>query len=424
MLDPPRFSAWWTLRLILTKRPLQERLTVFWHNHFAVSGEKVVYGPAMLEYQQVLRKNANGNFRTLLHEVSKTPAMVQYLDTQMSVKGQPNENFAREVMELFTLGVGHFTEQDVKEAARAFTGWGVHYIDLGGATPYEKILERCARQQKLAFNFCEVPALHDGGPKTVLGKTQNFSGDQMLDHLCSQARCPEFLSSKLAKWFIEPPLSTGLTLKLAKTMTESNLDLKPVLRVIAESNEFWSEKNALNRHRSPIDFYVSWFRQMGLRDVLLGLRGDVKDPFKPMKPEVRGGADALTFLMAREGFLLMHPPNVGGWEWGEAWITTSNMTMRQLLPYIIFQGEDKNRPLAQFLAARLQTEFKVKNSAEIVAALLSLFDANLPVGKLPILVEACNKLGGVDSLKDKESASTLLSKISALMVSSPEFQLC
>ena len=156
MLDPPRFAAWWSLRLLLTQRPLQERLTLFWHNHFAVSGDKVFYGPSILEYQQVLRRNASGNFRTLLHEVAKTPAMVFYLDTQMSVKGKPNENFAREVMELFTLGAGHYTEKDIQEAARAFTGWGIHYVDFGGQTPFEQIIDRCAREEKMALNFCDV----------------------------------------------------------------------------------------------------------------------------------------------------------------------------------------------------------------------------------------------------------------------------
>ncbi len=424
MLDPPRFAAWWSLRLLLTQRPLQERLTLFWHNHFAVSGDKVFYGPSVLEYQQVLRRNASGNFRTLLHEVSKTPAMVFYLDAQMSVKGKPNENVAREVMELFTLGAGHYTEKDIQEAARAFTGWGIHYVDFGGQTPFEQIIDRCAREEKMALNFCDVPALHDSGEKTILSKTAKFSGDDVLDHLCAQARCPEFISHKLAKWFIEPPISDGLKTKLAKVMSESNLEIKPMLKVIAASDEFWSDANVLKRHRSPIDYYVAWFRQLGIQPVLLGLRGEVPNPYKPMKQELRGAAEGLLFLMSREGFLLHFPPNVSGWNWGEAWITTANMTARQTFPTMILRGDDTNRPISSMIAAKLINENRVTNEMEIVKHIVEIFDAHIPDAKLPILAEAVKKLGGVEALKDKEKASILLASLSGLMVATPEYQLC
>ena len=134
MFDPPKFASWWAMRMMLTRRPLQEKLTLFWHDHFAVSAEKVADGMNMLLYQQTLRQHASGNFRTLLKEVSKTPAMIFYLDTHHSTAEHPNENFAREVMELFTLGIGHYTEKDIKEAARAIGDAFVHRrLSPGGA---------------------------------------------------------------------------------------------------------------------------------------------------------------------------------------------------------------------------------------------------------------------------------------------------
>lgn len=422
--DSTQFGSWWALRMLMTRRPLQERLTLFWHDHFAVSAEKVFDGPSMLEYQQVLRRNASGNFRRLLKDVSKTVAMTFYLDTNRSFKSAPNENFAREALELFTLGRGNYTEKDIREAARAFTGWSIHYVGIGDETPFEKLAEQWARQGSSVFSFCEVPALHDTGPKTVLGKTANFNGDQLLDHLCDQPATHRHIASKLASWFLENAPSPALIEKLAAKLRSSNLELKPVLRMIAESNEFWSEKEIRAKPKSPLDYYAGFFRALALHPILLQLRGEVRDKFKPMRPEVRGAGDGLYFLMSREGLLLHYPPNVGGWEWGQAWITTANVAYRNQLPAIVFMGEDRNRPIAVYVAGKLLNDYKVRDSASIVSALIDIFDAPTSAEKREILIQACDQAGGVSSLKDKERASQLLVRVVGLMVADPSFQLC
>lgn len=422
--DPPKFAAWWSLRLLMTQRPLQERLTLFWHDHFAVSAEKVGDGPNMLGYMQTLRANANGNFRTMLKAVSKTPAMVFYLDTHHSTAEHPNENFAREALELFALGIGNYTEKDIKEAARAFTGWSLHYIDIGGNTPYEKVVEECARKGKSPLSFCMVPALHDNTEKTILGKTGKFDGDQTLDMLCDHPACAKFITKKLASWFIEGPISDALQTKLANVFTSSGLELKPVLLEIAHSDEFWAEKQVRMKPKSPIDYYVPFFRQLALQPILLQLRGEVKDVFKPMRPEVRGSGEGLLFLMNREGFLPLYPPNVGGWNWGNSWITSANMTSRIQLPLTIFVGDDKNRPIAQLVAAKLYADFKPDTSEKLVDGMLQMFDGEIPTIKRELLVKACNDAGGVKSLADKETASKLISEVMKLLVASPDYQTC
>ena len=424
MFDPPKFASWWALRMLLTKRPLQEKLTLFWHNHFAVSAEKVADGANMLLYQQVLRKNASGNFRTMLKEISKTAAMVFYLDTHQSTADHPNENFAREVMELFTLGIGNYTEKDIQEAAHAFTGWSLHYSDIGGNLPYDKVAEAAARKGRSPLSFCSVPSLHDDREKTILGKTARFDGDATLDLLCDHPACAKFITKKLAGWFIEGPISQMLLDKLATTFTTSGMEIKPVLREIAASEEFWNEKQVRLRPKSPIDYYVTMFRQLGVQPILLQLRGDVKDIYKPMRPELRGSGDGLLFLMSREGLLLTYPPNVSGWKWGSAWITSANMASRLQLPSVIFKGEDKNRPIAAYIGQKLLTEQKADSPERVVDGLLDIFDGDIPVSKRAMLVKACIDNGGVGALKDKETASTMIVAVMKLMVAAPEYQVC
>ncbi len=424
MFDPPKFAAWWSLRMLMTKRPLQERLTLFWHNHFAVSAEKVADGANMLAYQQVLRKHANGNFRTLLKEVSKTAALVFYLDTHQSTAEHPNENFAREVMELFTLGIGNYSEKDIKEAARAFTGWSLHYSDIGGNIPYDKVAEAAARKGHSPLAFCSVPSLHDDGLKSILGKTAKFDGDATLDLLCDQPACAKFITKKLASWFIEGAISSELKEKLASTFVASGLEIKPVLREIVASSEFWDDKQVRHRSKSPVDYYVTMFRQLALQPVLLQLRGEVKDKFKPMKAEVRGGAEGILFLMSREGFLLTYPPNVSGWKWGDAWITSANMTARLQLPGTIFQGEDTSRPIAVYVVQKLVADFKVDSPEKIVDGLMEIFDGEIPAVKRTMLVKACTDAGGMSALRDKEKASSMIVAVMKLLVATPEYQTC
>ncbi|MBI5707795.1 MAG: DUF1800 domain-containing protein [Armatimonadetes bacterium] len=421
--DPYKFASHWGLRLLLTNRPLQERMTLFWHDHFAVSGNKVFDGTAMVQYENCLRRHAGGNFRTLLKEVSKEPAMIYWLDQHTSVKEHPNENFAREVMELFTMGSG-YTEKDIQEAARAFTGWGLQIESIGENIEFYKQQERAAKAGRSVFNFCLAPAIHDAGPKTILGKTGNFNGDQVLDILCDRPETARYLAKKLWEWFAYPNPELPLVERLAKVLVDAKFEVKPVLKAIVAAPQFWSEKCVRGRPKSPIDTTVTVFRQLDLQKVLLGLRGEVKDPFQTMKPELKGAADGVTFLMNGQGFLLLFPPDVAGWDWGEAWINSNSMRFRAQLGDVIFYGNDANRPIAVYLANRIKQEFNPQSSGDVVDALCAIFDAEVPARTRDILVEACTKAGGPKSLDGKDSAAYVLAFTTKMLFASPEFQMC
>jgi len=175
-------QGYWYLRLLATQRPLEEKMTIFWHNHFATSADKVDSSYAMDAHIDTLRKNATGKFGDLLMAVSKDPAMLYWLDNQENVAGRPNENFAREVMELFTLGIGHYTEKDIQEAARAFTGWTY------GPPRFARLANRTARSPRRYEEFVLVRDRHDYGEKEVLGKAGRLEGEDIIDLLSAQAQ--------------------------------------------------------------------------------------------------------------------------------------------------------------------------------------------------------------------------------------------
>ena len=201
--------TWWLEEMLQTRSPLTERMTLFWHNHFVSSQQKVRYTKLMYEQNVLLRRHAGGRFSDLLHAVSKDPAMVIYLDSASNRKGKPNENFAREVMELFTLGEGHYTEADVREAARAFTGWSID-PDSG--------------------DFKWRPALHDDGTKTILGRSGNFDGDEVLDILLARPATAEFVVTKLWREFVSPEPDPAEVRRIAQKFQLSNYEIKVALR--------------------------------------------------------------------------------------------------------------------------------------------------------------------------------------------------
>jgi len=274
---------WWLDRMLRTRRSLTEKMTLFWHGHFATSIRKV---PAVLMVQQIdlLRTNALGNFRTLLVSISKDPAMLVWLDNRYNNKLHPNENYAREVMELFALGLGNYTEDDVKNAARAFTGWTVD------------------KSQSAAYK----PALHDDGPKTFLGRTGPFGGEDVVDIIAQQPVHQRFICRKLLEFFVysdpEPELIEGL----ARTYALSGYDLAQTVGTILRSNVFFSTRAYRALPKSPIEFTIGLLRLMNVSEV----------------PK-----DTIGWLQ-RMGQEPMAPPSVKGWDGGPTWINTATLLAR------------------------------------------------------------------------------------------------
>ncbi len=297
--------GWWLQEMAATPNPLAEKMALFWHNHFVSSQQKVRQPQYLYRQNGLLREHALGNFGVLLHAVARDPAMVIYLDSASNRKGQPNENFAREVMELFTLGEGHYSESDVKAAARAFTGWSID-----GETG--------------AFLLRSLA--HDDGEKTVLGRSGAFDGDAVLDILLAQPQTAEFIVRKLWREFVSPEPDASEVRRIAGVLRDSRYDIRAALRVLLTSDAFYAQQNRAALVKSPVDLVVGALRQFQLT------AGDVP-PF--------------ALVVAQLGQNLFSPPNVKGWPGGEAWINSTTLLARkQFLEQLFRTGDISDRRAA------------------------------------------------------------------------------
>jgi uncharacterized protein (DUF1800 family) len=290
---------WWFREMLATPSPLSEKMTLFWHNHFATSQQKVRFTPLMYRQNVTLRRNALGNFGTMLREMGRDPAMLIYLDGANSRKEQPNENFAREVMELFTLGEGNYTEKDIKEVARAFTGWSIDR-DSG--------------------EFMFRRGIHDYTNKTVLGKTGNFDGDQIFDVLLKKPEAAQFITRKLWKEFISTTPDEREVARLAEIFRDSGYNIAKLMRTMLASDAFYAQENRAALIKSPVEFVV----------------GTMKT-FEIDAPNLRPFVLASALL----GQNVFAPPNVKGWPGGETWINTATLLGRKQLLDRLFRNEDR-----------------------------------------------------------------------------------
>jgi uncharacterized protein (DUF1800 family) len=294
--------AWWLREMLVTPSPLTERMTLFWHNHFTSGQDKVGEPQLMAAQNQLLRRDALGSFSTMLHAVAKDPAMLLYLDGASNRKGRPNENFAREVMELFTLGEGQYTQRDVAEAARAYTGWTLDPDTQA---------------------FVWRPDSHDGGEKTVLGHSGALDGDTVLDILLEEPQTARHVSSKLWREFVsDTPDETQLA-GVADRFRASGYDIKAALGALLTTPAFWDERNRGVLVSSPVEFIVGTMR-----------RFDV----------AYGDTLPLARRSAALGENLFYPPNVKGWPGGAAWINSSTLLARKQFVEQLFRATEAARP--------------------------------------------------------------------------------
>ncbi len=276
--------AWWLAGRAGTARPLEEKMTLFWHGHFATGYETVRDARHMQLQNDTFRRHATGSFAALVKAVARDPAMLRYLDGNRNIKGSPNENFARELMELFTIGRGHYSEQDVKEAARAFTGW---------------------TYQGEAFELRERQ--HDDGVKTFMGRTGKLGGFDVIDTILAQDAVSTFIAAKLCRYFVGPTPDAGLVDGLARVMRASRYELKPVLRALFRSRAFYAPEVAFAHIKSPAELAVGAVRALELPGSVAGEAGR---------------------FMVSMGQELFQPPNVKGWDGGRAWINSSTLLVR------------------------------------------------------------------------------------------------
>lgn len=284
-------AAWWMNRMAASPAPLQEKLTLFWHGHFTSAFGDVHDAIAMFNQNQLYRRHAAGNFATLLDGVARDPAMLRYLNNDANRKGHPNENWARELMELFTMGIGHYAETDVKESARAWTGWTLRDYRTG--------------EGRRSFEF--KPAIHDDGPKMFLGQAGPWDGTDIMRIILAEDATPRFVAGKLAAFFVAPDPDPALVDAMARQLRAANYELVPVLRSLFGSRAFYRPAAMLAQVKGPVEFAIGAVRHLGIND--------------PNWDRVYQAAGAM-------GQRLFFPPTVAGWHGGPAWINAGTIFAR------------------------------------------------------------------------------------------------
>ena len=273
--------------------PFLERMSLFWHDHFACTSRDYRH---LMQYLEAIRANALGNFKDLLVAVSKSAAMLKYLNNQRNTKARPNENFARELLELFTMGVGNYSEKDIQEAARAFTGWNA---DKQG-------------------NFRVTVARHDNGTKTFMGKTGKFSGEDIIDIILRNKQTAQYIAQKVYKYFVNEKEISSQVDELADELYRSDYDIKSMMQYLFSSDWFYSSKNIGTKIKSPIDLLVCTQKVLETS---------------------YGGNNNLLYFQRVMGQELFAPPNVAGWNRGENWINNSRLIFRLKLTSILLQKD-------------------------------------------------------------------------------------
>ena len=417
-----RFRLWWMLAMSSTNRPLQEKLALFWHSHFAVSDKKVENGPMMLDYMVTLRNGANGQFSDLLKSIAKLPAMMKYLDMDRAFRGHPNENCAREVMELFTMGIGNYTEMDVQEVSRALTGWG--YIDTfyeSGKTNDERLMTMY-RDKRTASTFCLMPSMRDNEPKTILGQTKDFDGDQVLDMLANRPETAHFICKKLWEFFAYENPEPAVIDKMAAIFIKTKGSVKQVMTAMAKSPEFYSDKCVLKHYKSPADYIIGTVRQMNLGTELLAMRSSDANPTKPIKRLIMDNIGAVAYHMFKEGLDICYPEDVSGWKWGKNWISTSMMTAR--MQYNGMMIWDSKGPWIAAKSTQGMMSAAAPTTPELAAAQFKkIFDLNLSPKSDEILTGVF-KAQGPTCYQDTGKWAGVLYYCLKMMSACPDMHIC
>ena len=349
VLETNRVAYWWANRMVRTNHPLEEKMALFWHGHYAVNESKVRDYRKLLRELEIFQAQGTGNFRDLMVAVAQDPAMLSFLDAGVNVKGAPNENFAREIMELFTMGVGNYTEKDIREGARAFTGW--NYDDL---------------------NFVVNKDKHDSSPKTFLGRTGNFDGVDVIDIIMAQPVTAKFIAGKIYRFFVREEVSPELQEKLGAVLRDGHYEIAPLLETIFLSKDFYSPASVGTQIKSPVQLVISTYRKLGLSDV-------------PGVPDFNSATSAL-------GQLLFRPPTVAGWAQGRSWVTPGlllergNFARDVLFPDVNFIPPD-----------RVNGSEEIRSVADRVRQGLDITSATTPsrAGEGAIIAES-NKLADRD----------------------------
>jgi hypothetical protein len=374
-------AMWWVRRMADGPFPLHEKLTLFWHGHFTTSARDERSAWLMWQQNETLRRQAAGNFRTFVRAIARDPAMIDYLNNQQNRKNAPNENFARELMELFTLGIGSYTEADIKEAARAFTGW---------AHDGESYLFRKRD--------------HDDGLKTFFGRRGNLGGDDVIDIILQHRNCPTYIASRLWRFFVSDDYDPQVVIALGEVLKDNDFELRPVLHTMLTSRAFYDGAVIGGMIKSPVQLVVGTTRALGVE-----------------LPEF----NRLYGALEQMGQTPLMPPTVKGWPGGRTWINTSTLFVRQNTCLWIAGGAPVggNPRVGRFAKVRRRdggdtSALSVSadgTPAEIVDHWVArLIQRDIAEERRSVLIDAVGKS------PTEESVQVLV----RLILSMPEYQLC
>jgi uncharacterized protein (DUF1800 family) len=379
-----QLRGWWLHRMLYNPHPLREKLTLFWHNHFATSNAKAgMNARFMLGQYELMRRHALGHFGPLLQEMSKDPAMMVWLDTRDSKKGNPNENYARELMELFSLGIGHYTEQDIREAARAFTGWEI-------------------QADKAVFNEKQ----HDSGEKTVLGQTGSWKGEDIVRICLEQKSTPTFLVGKLYRFLVSEtvPATPELIEPLAEQFKKSDYDFGALVKTVLSSNLFFAPEVYRTRIKAPVDFVLGIVRAL----------------------EGRVGTSALADVTEQLGQNVFYPPSVKGWDGGQGWLNGQTLLFRQNLALALTSTEDPRFGSRTDPAAFARKHGKKSDEAMLDFFLQLFLQGELPSesrAKLLDYQQRSKKQSYPPYWTEEDAADHRVRTLCHLVLTLPEFQL-
>jgi len=310
---------WWLQEMVSTQTPFREVMTLFWHGHFASSIGKVLVSQAMFHQNEKHRKHCIGNFRTLLREMTMDPAMMIYLDLEDSDQTKPNENYARELYELFALGIGNYSQSDIMETARAISGL---VLDAPPGVPKPTRISEPETNRRFTRDGITTrlePSLHDDGIKSVLGRKGNLGVDEIVDIACEQKACGDFLSAKLIAYFGAVDNGNALRDRMSTAFRKSGFEISSMLRVLFTSPEFYSDESRLRLIKSPLVLVVGAARQLSLG----------------LEP-----TSGLFRYLAALGQEMFNPPNVKGWPGGESWIGAGTLALRYHFADIVLESKE------------------------------------------------------------------------------------
>lgn len=410
--------AWWIMRMANTERPLEEKLTMFWHDHFAVSASKVP-APEMDDYLFRLKKYAVAPFEEALKSITYSAAMVRWLDSLGSYPARPNENFGREVMELFTLGIGNYSEQDIRETAKCFLGLGLTYAIPTGmkADDYYRL---AATQGLPIVSVTVAPDFEDTTIKTIRGQTGPFTSKDILKNLSDDPATAHRVIGKLWRYFVsEKPPTDSVRDHLTKVWKKNDLKVRPVLLEMTRLHAFWDAETVRRLPKSPMDFTVSLARQVGMGPKYLRKRMLHAGPTDSIRPVAGGPFYGLASTMANQGLSLLYPEDVSGWRWGSAWLTSASILAR-----LKFMKQLFNSGWADDYLSETLVPLKGKNPEYVVAQIENDLDVVLSKDQTALLLKQLDRSGGpAKAFNDVNSSRRSMAQIGGLLNSVPAFHL-